>query len=32
METDVIMEGALEVENEYRSVWISGVTGFAVQS
>jgi len=31
-EGDFIMEGALEVENEYKQAWVSGVTGFAVQS
>lgn len=31
-EGDVIMEGALDVENEYHHAWLSGVTGFAVQS
>lgn len=31
-EGDMIMEGALDVENEYKHAWISGVTGFAVQS
>jgi hypothetical protein len=32
LEGDIIMEGALEVENEYKHAWVSGVTGFAVQS
>jgi|GEM_PF-1249236 len=31
-EGDMIMEGALDVENEYKHAWVSGVTGFAVQS
>lgn len=32
LEGDMIMEGALDVENEYKHAWISGVTGFAVQT
>jgi hypothetical protein len=31
-EGDMIMEGALEVENQSHGSWTSGVTGFAVQS
>lgn len=31
-EGDYIMEGAIEVENEYKHAWVEGVTGFAVQS
>ncbi len=32
IEGDVIIEGALDVENEYKGAWIGGVTGFAVQT
>jgi hypothetical protein len=31
-EGDMIMEGSLELHNEYKCAWVSGVTGFAVQS
>ncbi len=32
IEGDVIIEGAIDVENESHHAWVSGVTGFAVQS
>lgn len=32
IEGDMIMEGALDVENEYKHAWITGVTGFAIQT
>lgn len=31
-EGDMIMEGAIEVENQAHHSWVSGVTGFAVQT
>lgn len=31
-EGDFIMEGAIDVENEYKHAWVSGITGWAVQS
>lgn len=31
-EGDIIMEGAIEVENESHHAWVSGITGWAVQS
>jgi hypothetical protein len=32
LEGDMIMDGALDVENEYKHAMVTGVTGFAVQS
>jgi hypothetical protein len=32
VEGDMIMEGAIDVENEGHHSWTSGITGFAVQS
>ena len=31
-EGDVIMEGAIDVENESHHAWVSGITAFAIQS
>lgn len=31
-EGDIILEGAIDVENEAHHSWVSGVTGFAIQS
>lgn len=31
-EGDMIMEGAIEIENQSHQAWVSGVTGYAVQS
>jgi hypothetical protein len=32
IEGDMIMEGAIEVENQSHQAWVQGITGFAVQS
>jgi hypothetical protein len=32
IEGDFILEGAIDVENEYKHAWVQGITGWAVQS